>query len=68
MDDRRAKLERLRADGIDPFPHSFDGVVPTSAVVDDLEPGQETDRAYRVAGRMTARRDQGGVRSTVFPA
>ncbi len=60
MDDRRAKLERLRAQGIDPFPHEFGGVVPTSAVVDDLEPGEETDRAYRVAGRMVARRDQGG--------
>jgi lysyl-tRNA synthetase, class II len=60
VDDRRAKLERLREQGIDPFPHEFDGVGPTSAVIDDLEPGQETDRAYRVAGRMTARRDQGG--------
>jgi lysyl-tRNA synthetase, class II len=60
MDDRRAKLERLRAQGIDPFPHEFPGVVPTSSVVDDLEPGEETDRAYRVAGRMVARRDQGG--------
>ena len=60
MDDRRAKLERLREQGIDPFPHEFEGVVPTSEVVDDLEPGQETDRAYRVAGRMVARRDQGG--------
>ncbi|MEA2406657.1 MAG: lysyl-tRNA synthetase, class, partial [Thermoleophilaceae bacterium] len=59
-DDRRAKLEHLRAEGIDPFPHEFKGVVPTSEVVDDLEPGQETDRAYRVAGRMVARRDQGG--------
>ena len=60
MDDRRAKLERLREQGVDPFPHEFPGVVATSAVVDDLEPGQETDRAYRVAGRMVARRDQGG--------
>ena len=60
MDDRRAKLERLREQGIDPFPHEFEGVVPTSDVVDDLEPGQETDRAHRVAGRMVARRDQGG--------
>jgi lysyl-tRNA synthetase, class II len=59
-DDRRAKLERLRAQGIDPFPHQFAGVVPTSSVVDDMEPGEETDRAYRVAGRMVARRDQGG--------
>ena len=60
MDDRRAKLERLREQGIDPFPHEFEGVAPSSDVVDDLEPGQETDRAYRVAGRMVARRDQGG--------
>ncbi len=60
MDDRRAKLERLREQGIDPFPHEFDGVVPASSVVDDMEPGEETDRAYRVAGRMVARRDQGG--------
>jgi lysyl-tRNA synthetase class 2 len=60
VDDRRAKLERLREQGIDPFPHEFPGVVATSAIVDDLEPGQETDRAYRVAGRMVARRDQGG--------
>ncbi len=59
-DDRRAKLERLREEGIDPFPHEFEGVVPTSDVVDDLEPGDDTDRAYRVAGRMVARRDQGG--------
>ena len=59
-DDRRAKLERLRAQGIDPFPHEFAGVVPTSSVVDDMEPGEETDRAHRVAGRMVARRDQGG--------
>jgi lysyl-tRNA synthetase, class II len=60
VDDRRAKLERLREQGIDPFPHEFDGVLPTSAVVDDLGPGEETDRAYRVAGRIAARRDQGG--------
>jgi lysyl-tRNA synthetase, class II len=60
VDDRRAKLERLRAQGIDPFPHQFESVVPTSTVIDGLEPGEETDRAYRVAGRMVARRDQGG--------
>jgi lysyl-tRNA synthetase, class II len=63
VDDRRAKLERLRAQGIDPFPHEFPGVAPTAdvhAAHDSLEPGEETDRAYRVAGRMAARRDQGG--------
>jgi lysyl-tRNA synthetase class 2 len=60
VDDRRAKLERLREQGIDPFPHQFEGVVPTTEIIDDLDPGQESGRAYRVAGRMAARRDQGG--------
>jgi lysyl-tRNA synthetase class 2 len=62
-DDRRAKLERLRELGIDPFPHSFDGVVPTASIHaahPDLEDGQETAVAYRVAGRMAARRGHGG--------
>ena len=63
MDDRRAKLERLREQGIDPYPHEFDGVTPIEEVHarhDDLEAGEETDSAYRVAGRMTARRGHGG--------
>ena len=63
MDDRRAKLERLREQGIDPFPHEFEGVAPieeVQAAHDGLEAGEETDSAYRVAGRMTARRGHGG--------
>jgi lysyl-tRNA synthetase, class II len=63
VDDRRAKLERLREQGIDPFPHEFDGVVPIEdvhAAHDGLEAGEETDAAYRVAGRLTARRGHGG--------
>jgi lysyl-tRNA synthetase class 2 len=63
MDDRRAKLERLREQGVDPFPHEFDGVTPIEdvhAAHDGLEAGEETDAAYRVAGRMTARRGHGG--------
>ena len=64
MDDRRAKLERLREQGIDPFPHEFDGVGAdrrrSTPSHDDLEAGEETDAAYRVAGRMTARRGHGG--------
>jgi lysyl-tRNA synthetase, class II len=63
VDDRRAKLERLREQGIDPFPHEFDGVVPIAEVHtahNDLEAGAETDVAYRVAGRMIARRGHGG--------
>lgn len=63
MDDRRAKLERLRAAGIDPFPHEFDGVVPAATVHEShagLEAGEETESSYRVAGRIHARRGHGG--------
>jgi lysyl-tRNA synthetase class 2 len=63
QDDRRAKLERLRADGVDPFPHEFEGVVPIARVHaehDDLEAGEETDASYRLAGRLSARRGHGG--------
>ena len=59
---RRAKLERLRAEGIDPFPHEFDGVEPIAAVLaehEGLAAGEETDVAHRVAGRIAARREAG---------
>jgi lysyl-tRNA synthetase class 2 len=59
---RRAKLDALRAAGIDPFPPSFPGVVPTATVHAEhpgLEAGAETDATYRVAGRLTQRRGQG---------
>ena len=62
LDDRRAKLVRLREQGIEPFPHEFPGVVPVAdvhAAHGDLEAGQETDSAYRVAGRLSARRGHG---------
>jgi lysyl-tRNA synthetase class 2 len=62
-DDRRAKLERLRADGVDPFPHEFAGVVPIASIDAahaDLGEGEETEVAYRVAGRLAARRGHGG--------
>ncbi|MDQ3644818.1 MAG: lysine--tRNA ligase, partial [Actinomycetota bacterium] len=62
-DDRRAKLERLREQGVDPFPHAFSGVQPSASVHaahDDLEAGGETDVVYRVAGRLAARRGHGG--------
>ena len=62
-DDRRSKLERLREDGVEPFPHVFEGVVPTEqvhAAHDDLEAGEETAAWYRVAGRLAARRGHGG--------
>jgi lysyl-tRNA synthetase class 2 len=62
-DDRRQKLEQLRADGVEPFPHAFPGVVPSEAIRaahGDLEDGAETDAEYRVAGRLAARRGHGG--------
>jgi lysyl-tRNA synthetase, class II len=62
-EDRRTKLQRLRQRGVEPFPHEFDGVVPTARVHEDhdaLEAGAETDDAYRVAGRLAARRGHGG--------
>ncbi|MEA2348721.1 MAG: lysyl-tRNA synthetase, class [Thermoleophilaceae bacterium] len=61
-EDRRGKLERLRAEGIDPFPHSYPGVQAIAEVHtahDGLADGEETESAYRVAGRLSARRGQG---------
>jgi lysyl-tRNA synthetase class 2 len=59
---RRAKLERLRADGVDPFPPSFPGVVPIAevhAAHGDLPAGEDSGDRVRVAGRLHARRGQG---------
>ena len=62
LGDRRRKLEALRAAGVEPFPHEFDGVEPIEAVRSahaDLAAGEETEEAHRVAGRLAARRGQG---------
>jgi lysyl-tRNA synthetase class 2 len=59
---RRAKLERLRAEGVEPFPHAYAGVVPIAdvrAAHADLGAGSETNAQYRIAGRIAARRGQG---------
>ena len=59
---RRSKLDRLRADGIDPFPHAYAGVEPVAAVHAahaGLADGEETEARHRVAGRLAARRGQG---------
>jgi len=59
---RRRKLEALRAAGVEPFPHRFEGVEPIAAVRaahEGLAAGQETGARHRVAGRLTARRGQG---------
>ncbi len=57
-DDRRQKLEQLRADGVEPFPHAFPGVVASAAIRaahGDLEDGAETD-AELPGGRSAGRR------------
>ncbi len=59
---RRVKLERLREQGIDPFPHDYPGVTPIAEVQAahaGLGEGEETDASHRVAGRLAARRGQG---------
>jgi lysyl-tRNA synthetase class 2 len=60
--ERRAKLERLREAGLDPFPHEFEDRTPIAevrAAHEGLEPGEETEARYRVAGRIMARRGMG---------
>ncbi len=59
---RRAKLNALRAAGLEPFPHEFEGVEPIASIrarYEGLEPGEETGASHRVAGRLAARRGQG---------
>lgn len=60
--ERRAKLERLRDAGIEPFPHAFPGVEASADVRlahAGLEPGDETGTTHRIAGRLAARRGHG---------
>ncbi|HSS41710.1 MAG TPA: lysine--tRNA ligase [Solirubrobacterales bacterium] len=60
--DRREKLERIRAAGIEPFPHEFSGredIGEVRAAHQGLQAGAETDSRHRVAGRIVARRGHG---------
>ena len=60
--ERRAKLERLREAGIEPYPHAFPDRTEIAAVREaheGIEAGEETGERYRVAGRITARREMG---------
>ncbi len=62
MADRRAKLDALRADGIDPFPARYERSATVAAVAEahaSLEPGAETDSHYRLMGRLMGRRGHG---------
>jgi lysyl-tRNA synthetase class 2 len=60
--DRRAKLERIRDAGVEPFPHAYPNVEPIADIRSThagLEVGEETTSSHRVAGRIAARRGQG---------
>jgi lysyl-tRNA synthetase class 2 len=60
--ERRAKLERLREAGIDPYAHGFPDRTEIAAVREShegIEPGEETTDRYRVAGRLIAKREHG---------
>jgi lysyl-tRNA synthetase class 2 len=60
--ERRAKLERLREAGVEPFPHEYPDrteIAEVRAAHEGLEAGEETDASYRVAGRLIARRGHG---------
>jgi lysyl-tRNA synthetase class 2 len=61
--ERRAKLDRLRAGGIDPFPRTFGErteIAQVLAAHEGLaETGEHPDLRYRVAGRLVARRGHG---------
>ncbi len=59
---RLAKLDALRAGGIDPYPVRFDRdhtVATLRAEFGDLGPGEETDAHVTVAGRLLLIRRQG---------
>lgn len=62
---RRAKLEGLRANGIDPYPHAFDTTHTVGQLVEahgsTIQPGGHSGEVVRVAGRVMGRRDHGNV-------
>jgi lysyl-tRNA synthetase, class II len=61
---RLAKLEALRADGVEPYPFRFDRDATAAALHGRhgaLAPGARTGDQVRVAGRVTALRRHGGL-------
>ena len=66
FDERRAKMERLRAEGIDPYPpvtlwDTRTRIADVLAAHDPaaLEPGEHPELRYRIAGRLISRRGHG---------
>jgi lysyl-tRNA synthetase, class II len=70
-DERRAKLDRLRAEGVDPYPY-LKTDVPRTWIADiqaahdpaQLKPGAHPGFSYRLCGRLIARR--GHAKTTFF--
>jgi lysyl-tRNA synthetase class 2 len=63
IEERRAKGLALQQGGGEHFPYSFPEVSAIASVRtghEELEAGAETDEHRRVAGRLAARREQGG--------
>jgi lysyl-tRNA synthetase class 2 len=65
-DARREKMQRLRAQGIDPYPHVslWQGRTRIAEVLDAhdpaaLEPGEHPEHRYEIAGRLISRRVHG---------
>ncbi len=56
---RTAKLERLRARGIDPYPSRFRPSHTAQQAIDLLEGGNESADPVTIAGRITAMRQMG---------
>jgi lysyl-tRNA synthetase class 2 len=62
--ERRAKAERLRGEGIDPFPREFPGRNRIEEILDAHDPealgeGEHSESAYRIAGRVVGQRGHG---------
>src|ERR1700759_4012164 len=66
FDERRAKMERLRAEGIDPYPpgtlwdtRTRIPDIPAAHVPAELDQAAPPDMRYIVAGRLISRRGHG---------
>ena len=62
LSERRGKLERLRSQGIDPFPHVFEereDIGEVRNAHEGLAAALETESRHRVAGRISGRRGHG---------
>ena len=61
---RRAKVERLRSEGVDPYPHAFPGRTHVEEIEAAHDPaalgeGEHEGFSYRVMGRVTGKRGHG---------